>query len=295
MLFRSIEQNQQSLLLGKIAAYTEILVKDPSSTIFISLAETYRKMGMFDDARQIISKGLDLHPDVSAAYIVLARILCQLEDFDGSVAAFEQALEFDPDNLAALVGFARVQILLGDEETARQLLLSARAISPADPVINKLLLSLPDEKESRDEEPIVQVEQPAEAVEKTSPLVSSTLAELYLAQGLTAKALDLFQRLSVQNPDDLSFRRRVKELESQLPEEDQHGNKESDGVISELPETIASVSDDSVAEVGVAVQSQPDSETAVIVPDSQESLSDDPVLSTLNRWLSNIQQRRENV
>jgi len=274
-----IEQNQQSLLLGKIAAYTEILVKDPSSTIFISLAETYRKMGMFDDARQIISKGLDLHPDVSAAYIVLARILCQLEDFDGSVAAFEQALEFDPDNLAALVGFARVQILLGDEETARQLLLSARAISPADPVINKLLLSLPDEKESSDEEPIVQVEQPAEAVDKTSPLVSSTLAELYLAQGLTAKALDLFQRLSVQNPDDLSFRRRVKELESQLPEEDQHGNKESDGVISELPETIASVSDDSVAEVGVAVQSQPDSETAVIVPDSQESLSDDPVLN----------------
>ncbi len=32
------EQNQQSLLLGKIAAYTEILVKDPNSTIFVSLA-----------------------------------------------------------------------------------------------------------------------------------------------------------------------------------------------------------------------------------------------------------------
>jgi len=87
-----IDQNQQSLLLGKIAAYTEILVKDPSSTIFISLAETYRKMGMFDDARQIITKGLDLHSDVSPAYIVLARILCQLEDFDGSVVAFDTLL-----------------------------------------------------------------------------------------------------------------------------------------------------------------------------------------------------------
>ncbi len=290
-----IEQNQQSLLLGKIAAYTEILVKDPSSTIFISLAETYRKMGMFDDARQIISKGLDLHPDVSAAYIVLARILCQLEDFDGSVAAFEQALEFDQDNLAALVGYARVQILLGDEEAARQLLLSARSLSPADPVINKLLLSLPDEEDSKDEEPIALVEQSAESVEKTSPLVSSTLAELYLVQGLTAKALDLFQRLSIQNPDDLSFRRRVKELESQLLEEGQHGNEGSDGVVSELQENLSSVPEDSVEEVGVAVQSQPELETEVIVPDSQESLSDDPVLSTLNRWLSNIQQRRENV
>ena len=290
-----IEQNQQSLLLGKIAAYTEILVKDPSSTIFISLAETYRKMGMFDDARQIISKGLELHPDVSAAYIVLARVLCQLEDFDGSVATFEQALEFDQDNLSALVGYARVQILLGDEEAARQLLLSARSLSPADPVINKLLLSLPDEEDSRDEEPIAQVEQPADSVEKTSPLVSSTLAELYLVQGLTAKALDLFQRLSIQNPDDLSFRRRVKELESQLLEENQHGNEGSDGVISELQENLSTVSDDSVEEVGGAVQPQPDLETDAVVSDSQESPSGDPVLSTLNRWLSNIQQRRENV
>jgi len=290
-----IEQNQQSLLLGKIAAYTEILVKDPSSTIFISLAETYRKMGMFDDARQIISKGLELHPDVSAAYIVLARVLCQLEDFDGSVATFEQALEFDQDNLSALVGYARVQILLGDEEAARQLLLSARSLSPADPVINKLLLSLPDEEDSRDEEPIAQVEQPADSVEKTSPLVSSTLAELYLVQGLTAKALDLFQRLSIQNPDDLSFRRRVKELESQLLEENQHGNEGSDGVISELQENLSTVSDDSVEEVGGAVQPQPELETDAVVSDSQESPSGDPVLSTLNRWLSNIQQRRENV
>jgi len=35
-----------------------------------------------------------------------------------------------------LVGYARVQILLGDEEAARQLLLRARSLSPADPVIN---------------------------------------------------------------------------------------------------------------------------------------------------------------
>jgi len=91
------DQYQQSLLLGKIAAYTEILVKDYNSTIFVSLAETYRKLGMFDDARQIISKGLTLHPDFSPAYIVLARTLCQLEDYSGSVTAFEQALEFDDE------------------------------------------------------------------------------------------------------------------------------------------------------------------------------------------------------
>lgn len=284
-----IEHNQQSLLLGKIAAYTEILVKDPSSTIFISLAETYRKMGMFDDARQIISRGLDLHPDVSPAYIVLARVLCQLEDFPGSVVEFEHALELDPENLAALVGYARVQILLGDEVAARELLLRARALSSADPVINKLLLSLPEVNiVESSAAPLVQS---AETEEDSSPLVSATLAELYLVQGLTAKALDLFQRLSVLNPDDLFFRRKVKELKTQLDEENQHGTETSDDIESVLDDSAQVV----VAEMEIPLQQSAEPEAEVVVCASVNGLSADTPLSTLNRWLSNIQQRRGNV
>ena len=288
-----IEHNQQSLLLGKIAAYTEILIKDPSSTIFISLAETYRKMGMFDDARQIISRGLDLHPDVSPAYIVLARLLCQLEDFSGSVVAFEQALELDPENLAALVGYARVQILLGDEVAARELLLRARALSSADPVINKLLLSLPEENAAEVSD--VKPDQSEEAEDNSSPLVSSTLAELYLVQGLTAKALDLFQRLSALNPDDLLFRRKVKELEAQLDEENQHGTKTSDEIESVLAEPAQVVAADSAVEIEVPLQQPEEPETEVVASASVNSLSAETPLSTFNRWLSNIQQRSGNV
>ena len=288
-----IEHNQQSLLLGKIAAYTEILVKDPSSTIFISLAETYRKMGMFDDARQIISRGLDLHPDVSPAYIVLARLLCQLEDFSGSVVAFEQALELDPENLAALVGYARVQILLGDEVAARELLLRARALSSADPVINKLLLSLPEENAAEVSD--VKPDQSEEAEDNSTPLVSSTLAELYLVQGLTAKALDLFQRLSALNPDDLLFRRKVKELEAQLDEENQRGTKTSDEIESVLDEPTQVVAADSAVEIEIPLQQPEEPETEVVASASVNSLSADTPLSTFNRWLSNIQQRRGNV
>lgn len=290
-----IEHNQQSLLLGKIAAYTEILVKDPSSTIFVSLAETYRKMGMFDDARQIISKGLDLHPDASPAYIVLARILCQLDDFPGSVAAFEQALELDQENLSALVGYARVQILLGDEVIARELLLRARSLSSADPVINKLLLSLPEEHAAA-EPSAAQSEDLDEAEENSTPLVSSTLAELYLVQGEMAKALDLFQRLSAQNPDDLFFRRKVKELETQLDEENQHGTETSDEIVSNHEETTQAAVEDSVVDIEVPLQQTAESETEeVAAAPVVDNLPVDQTLSELNRWLSNIQQRRGNV
>ena len=268
-----IDQNMQSLLLGKIAAYTEILVKDPSSTIFVSLAETYRKMGMFDDARQIISKGLSLHPDFGPAQIVLGRVLCQLDDYDGSVAAFECALDLDPDSLAALVGYARVQILLGDEVSARNLLLRARKLSPADPVINKLLLSLPEELSEESDSEETPVDDSGESA--SAPLLSSTLADLYFEQGLPEKALDIYQQLSRQNPDDLSLRRRLKEVEEQLA----GGSNESVDV--DLAESKDEMSSDKVTDL-----------------DELSSDNDDgpqKVLETLNCWLSNIKERRGNV
>lgn len=267
------DQNQQSLLLGKIAAYTEILVKDPNSTIFVSLAETYRKMGMFEDSRQIISKGLELHPDFSPAHIVLARILCQLEDLGGSVAAFDRALELDEENLAALVGYARVQILLGEAMVARDLLLKARQLSPADPVINKLLLSLPDVIDAVVESSSEVETQSIEPVNSPKVLVSSTLAELYMVQGLTEKALDLFQRLSTQNPDDLTLRRRVKELEGQLRADNQNVE------ISD-PECPA--------------PHEQEVEPYLLASENEEHVCE-PVVETLTRWLTNIQQRRGNV
>ena len=134
-----------------------------------------------------------------------------------------------------------------------------------------------------------QIDQSDKTEENSSPLVSSTLAELYLVQGLTAKALDLFQRLSTLNPDDLFFRRKVKELEAQLYEENQHGTKTSDNIKSVLDDSAQIVVPDSVVEIPLQQPEEPETEVVV------NSLSADTTLSTLNRWLSNIQQRRGNV
>ncbi|MBD1399424.1 tetratricopeptide repeat protein [Pelovirga terrestris] len=209
------EHDQQSALLGKIAAYTELLVNDPRSTIFVSLAETYRKLGLFNDAREIVAKGLELHPDFGPAYVVLARIECQLGNINASCAAFEQALALDHDSLAALVGYARVKLLLHQADAARELLLHARSLSPADPVINKMLLGLAPQAEP--EEVITSVapvvdSQPARANNLTA-LASTTLADLYLVQGLTDKALGLYRQLLSRNPDNLELRRKIRELE----------------------------------------------------------------------------------
>lgn len=328
-----MDDNLQSSLLGKIAAYTEILVKDPRSTIFVSLAETYRKMGMFDDARKIIDKGLQLHPDFSPAHIVLARVLCQQDDYPGSIDAFEKALEIDPESLAALVGYARVRILLGEEDSARDLLLRARQLSPADPVINKLLLSLPEEvtdevtaerpdagaedvvdevtAELPDEAPDEMVdeefaqdsvtaadsEEDADGQATVEPgLVSMTLAELYERQGLTDEALRLYQQLLALNPDDLNLRHKIRDLETGPEQEATSAGQDTGADDASEP---TDTDEGSVLEA----TAPGDSDTPVEAAHSSGGLTDEPdiseqeqtVVATLNQWLSNIQQRRRDV
>lgn len=284
------DQNLQATLLGKIAAYTEILVKDPKSTIFVSLAETYRKMGMFEDARQIINKGIELHPDFSPAYIVLARVFCQLDNYAASVSAFNQALELDIESLAAYVGLARVKILLGDEDDARQLLLQARKLSPADPVINKLLLSLPQPQGDLDK-----TEQSVEQKERDSvPLISATLAELYLKQGLTDEALKVYLQLSTDAPDDLSLRRKIRELQGEPKLEDDAPIEKDEAVLEVVPEEEVQASDELINTVNLQHTTELES-CANPVEEQLEISPEEAVLNTLNCWLAGIEQRRGHV
>ena len=323
--------NQQNSLLGKIAAYTEILAKDPTSTIFVSLSEAYRKMGMLDEARKVVEKGLESHVDFSPAYIVLARILCQQGKYAASESAFQKALEYDSESLAALVGYARLNILLGQESKAREVLLAARKLSPADPVINKLLLSLPEEvveeaveevpeeavEEVLEEEtPVVAEEAPQEVVEEetateaaeisTAPsLASSTLAELYLKQGLIPQALDVYRQLSLEAPDNLLFRRKIRDIEDGLLGTEQKPAPEAEQIQSIQEQTgrvAEELSPDVEADGSPAAEDsefiKPEEVVAPTVEIAAEKITqsaDDKVVAVLNSWLDSIQQRREDV
>lgn len=296
------EETPRSALLGKIAAYTEILQKDPGSTIFVSLSEAYRKMGHLDDARQIVETGLDLHPDFSPGYIVLARILCQQSAYEASRSAFLKALQLDGNSLAGLVGFARLCVLTGEIGQARELLLQARGLSPADPVINKFLNSLPvAAKEPETAAPAPQV--------VSAPLITATLADLYLKQGLPDKALEILRELLRNDPDNLELRRRIRDAELMLP--GACGPVEVAAPRQDLPVDDAqgspSVAGPAVADVApqpvveepeVAAEPFFDSreeETARREGSGSAAEADSSPLGVLNLWLENIRKRRSNV
>lgn len=297
------EENSQSSLLGKIAAYTEILEKDPRSTIFVSLSEAYRKMGQLDDARLLVEDGLAIHPDFSPAYIVLARILCQQADYDTSDAAFSKALQLDENSLAGLVGYARLTALIGDTDKARNLLLKARSLCPADPVINKFLNSLP----ATEEEPSSVETEPQEI---SAPLISETLANLYMKQGLPDKALEIFRELLRNDPDNLKIRRLIREAELMLQgREEQLGAEIQPDDTQEIKPSEAHTDVDSgqietPVDESITVVEEPTDSDEFQVPGldpiglSSVDASPEPELSPLgilNQWLDNIQKRRTHV
>lgn len=284
-----MSDNQHDSLLGKIAAYTEILSTDPRSTIFVSLSEAYRKMGMLDDAHGVAVKGLASLPDYGPGYVVLARIKCQQNALSESEEAFTKALEIDPDSLAALVGFSRLCLLQEKQAEARNLLLRARDLSPADPVINKLLLTIPepvavpepvlepiaDEIEVPEDLPEPeQLTAPPElrSVAEPEPLESATLAELYLKQGMPDKALNIFHNLLSRDPDNLALRRRIRDLES---------GAEEPATTAGRPESVAVLPETADSQAPVA-------NSELVLPEMS-------VLDQFNRLLTSIQKRRGDV
>ena len=265
-----MSNNPKDSLLGKIAAYTEILTTDPRSTIFVSLSEAYRKMGMLEEASKVANEGLKHLPDYCPGHVVLARIKCQQGDLAGSEVSFKTALEIDSSSLAALVGFSRLYLLQGRDSEARAILLRARNISPADPVINKLLLSLP-ESERQEVVPSASVKEDIPVPASTAePLESATLAELYLKQGLADKALDIYRNLLARDPDNLQLRRRIRDLETDLSVE----NAPGEGQYAAGNEPVVK---------------------ADMRPEVSGSANTVPVLDQLNRLLQSIQRRRGDV
>lgn len=285
-------ENQQNPLLGKIAAYTEILAADPRSTIFVSLSESYRKMGMLDDALIVALKGLDCLPDYGPAHVVVARIKCQQGDMTASEASFEKALVIDPDSLAALVGFSRLYLLLGENVKARNLLLTARELSPADSVINKLLITLPEVEVEEEPEVAAEISTPADAASEVAtisyvePLETATLADLYLKQGMADQALNIYHNLLTRDPDNLSFRRRIRDIELILG-----GSVDNSDAIIESADIECgrdSDSGDSVVAFSPDSVSEEINRSALVV----DGMS---VLARLNCLLASVQKRRGDV
>ena len=88
-------KNRSSLL----TKYAYLYEKNPKSRVFAPLAETYRKLGMLDEAMRILREGIKNHPSYTLGYIVLAHCYYDIQNYE---LAYNTIRPFTAKNLENL-------------------------------------------------------------------------------------------------------------------------------------------------------------------------------------------------
>lgn len=317
------------------------LVKSPSSFCFAKLAEVYLKVGLVDDALHVARQGVKKHPGYLSGQRVFAQI-CNAKGFnDEALAALKLVTEALPEDIPSQKLLGRLLVEAGFHDDACMAFRTVLEFAPDDAESRIELESLVRSTERaksisqyNDEETIIEDIEVLEEIDvveddesepepqscetaieeadsiaslHNDPLSTSTLAELYVVQGFTQKALEIYRAILADNPADQRMAERVAELEVQevFPSEQ---NSEIDYAIEEeveesdagFPVEIISCETETVGVPEnnyIPVFDSPQTSAATadfggatpIVPTYGMA---DNALAALERWLENIRRMK---
>ncbi|HXY39663.1 MAG TPA: tetratricopeptide repeat protein, partial [Vicinamibacteria bacterium] len=234
---------------SRVEELRQRLERDPASRLFAQLAEEHRKAGEHGEAIRVARAGLAVHPVYPSARLTLGRALLESGDAAAARLELEEALRQAPDNILASRFLGQTLEALGEVTAAVRQYRATLQMTPADQELAarvRELASTPVEPPKPAEDPLVAtVRLTAEAVAAAAPAVtpaaqpapvddaptappsaaeepgggtapfsSSTLAELYLRQGLSAQALEVYRRVVAREPGNARARQRVAEIEA---------------------------------------------------------------------------------
>ncbi len=105
-------------LSPEIEKLAEKLAKDPSSKLFVPLAEEYIKGGMFEEAITVLKDGLKHHPSYISARVALGKAYHKKGLVKESLEEFKKVVAVNPDNLLAHKKLVEIHKTLGNIEDA---------------------------------------------------------------------------------------------------------------------------------------------------------------------------------
>lgn len=110
-----VSKKNQSALLAK---YYNLYKKNPRSRVFAPLAESYRKLGMLEEAFKILRDGIRHHPSYTLGYIVLAHCYYDQEKYELTYNTLRPIIAKNADNISLQKIFAQACIHLGNLDEA---------------------------------------------------------------------------------------------------------------------------------------------------------------------------------
>ncbi|MEI6305630.1 MAG: tetratricopeptide repeat protein [Deltaproteobacteria bacterium] len=198
------------------------------------LARICHEKGLLDECFNALEKVTQAFPEDLDSLKMLGRILASQDNYRGAMKIFGMALEFHPDDVecrSELELLERRMIFLPAEaihnpnhcETSAEEMRTVSKLfayateneADEDPEIIDLteadLLEI-DLLELDEEEP--DTEYCSVVVPGDDPLATATLADLYVQQGFTDKALEIYSAILAADPDNTEIRSKIAMLEN---------------------------------------------------------------------------------
>ncbi len=142
--------------MDNIEKLKEKVENDPKSTLFVPLAEEYKKAGQLDEAIEVLKAGIERQPGYMSARVSLGKVYLEKEMRREAKEEFEKVVKAIPDNLFALKKLAEIARATRDREGAvrhYKKLLSLNSMDEESQEILQLLLSGGGIEEPPKEEP----------------------------------------------------------------------------------------------------------------------------------------------
>lgn len=208
------------MLSPDISKLAEKLARDPSSKLFIPLAEEYRRSGMLDEAIQVLSDCLKANPNYMTARVSLGKMLLEKGNIMEAQIEFEKVVQAVPDNLFAHKKLAEIYQKIGDMENLLKEYKIIISLSPKDKDVMKAIDDLEDNPAKMtpvvETTHTVEIDKSEDATKKSliEELATETMAEIYIKQGLYEKADEIYQQILGSEPGNIIIRQKRAELVS---------------------------------------------------------------------------------
>ncbi|HEU5220021.1 MAG TPA: tetratricopeptide repeat protein [Gemmatimonadales bacterium] len=125
--------------MDDIQALTTQLARDPSSLVFLPLAEALRRRGQYESALTVAEQGSLRYPEMAGAHDLVARIRSDRGEGDLAFDAWTTVLRLDPDHVGAHKGLAFLCFRAGDTTRSLRYLERAVELAPDDAALRAAL------------------------------------------------------------------------------------------------------------------------------------------------------------
>lgn len=116
--------------------------QNPSSRLYLQLAEEYRKSGQPAEAVVVLEEGLRSRPNDLSAYVALGKTRLELQQVSEAVDALHAVIAKDPAHLVANKLLLEAHLLAGDRDRAQERLDLYRLLNDRDPELEHLSFRL---------------------------------------------------------------------------------------------------------------------------------------------------------